>query len=116
MHKLKYSIVYLVCITIMSFVIHLESFADIRSDVVETDIINKSIDDGAGRHFELIGSTWYSKGINNESLAGWTYDNHGNLYLAREDGTLVINQTYDDKEFNSDGCIDAQRYLGYAKV
>ena len=105
MHKLKHSTVCLVCITIMSFVMHLESFADIRSDVVETDIINKSIDNSAGRHFELIGSTWYSKGINNESLAGWTYDEHGNLYLAREDGSLVINQIYEDKEFNSDGVL-----------
>lgn len=66
MHKLKYNIVCLACITIMSFAVHLESFADIRSDVVETEIMNKNIDDSAGRHFALSGGTWYSKGINKE--------------------------------------------------
>lgn len=58
---------------------------------------------GSDRHFELVDNTWYAVDRYNEKIHGWTYDASGNLYEAKENGSLYINERVDGKYFNQDG-------------
>lgn len=101
MKKLKHVTTTLLCAVFFSAALTVSSFAATADDIAESRAEAEAAADG--RHFELRNGTWYAKDKENRDVSGWTYDENGELYYAKADGSLIISGMKGALEFDENG-------------